>query len=278
MIFKVQDIINRSISNLYTISQIDFRYLSDTERDSIISEYGKIIDGVYTNICSEFDESLLEISKECTNQLNKLKSTLDKVRVYYKSRPSEKRFKRLKYELNLKDIKRYYNKKIMEVTLDKLNQWSLMEIYLENTRDIINDFDESILKVNYDIYNMDDVVNEISKHPMLVDDEFRTGDEIPAYILKIYFDYSSIIKWCNSIVELTYQKLTEYKNYIERDILSKSRNINQVCSKEICVSSVSAILFFSQVYILTESVLRFYMTIVLLSVKQLNDYIEIFIT
>lgn len=282
MILKIQDIINRTINDLYNISHIDMRYLSDDERLSLISEYTKIMDGVHTNVCSEFDESLVNISKICSDKLKLFKTTIDKLRVYYKSSPKQPNFIKLKYNLSLKDLKKYYNKKISEITLSQLKSKSLYELYIENCRSVINDLDPSILAKHYDIYNVDDSIAALISSPSYDKNNFQSDNEIITYLTKIYMEYTTILKWCDGIIESTYQKIIEYKQYVERDIKCRYKTgCNQFYAIDICTDVIYAILFFSQIYILTENILRFYMNLIVFNIdviitliKDINKPIE----
>jgi hypothetical protein len=253
------------------------RYLSDIDREDIISEYGKIIDGVYTNVCSEFDESVLDITKRCSNALNLLKMNTNKLRVLVNSSDKNDLIgKRIKYPITVDNLRHHLYKKLAESTINQLEQYSLYELYLMDVRNLVGDldnvFDTKVLLNNYDIYTINDAISSIATTELSVDDDKLTDMKMVNYLIKVYMDYSEIIKWCTETNESTYQKLTEYKQYLIRDINYKIKNTHYK-SVYCCTDIIYGILFFSRAYLVTEEVIKFYLSIILLSIELINKFI-----
>jgi hypothetical protein len=132
---------------------------------------------------------------------------------------------------------------------------------LKDIREIVGQFDSTILNDHYDIYTIDDICNTIPNIILLDNNQFDTIDSAVSYYIKLCLDFGYIIKWCKDINESTYQKLSKYKESLSRDI-SVNLITKQYRPIDCCANAMYGILFFSRAFTETENIIRFYLTII----------------
>jgi len=272
----IKDIVQKAINNLYIISGISAECMAENE--SPVSICTNIIDGVFMNLSSEFDETMTNNIKQLASLTNSLgvetvfvKNTYIKLDMLNASSIFKLKYRPDNDIANVlaKTLSGIKLADVMEFSIFKTieNDWTFMPKLLTMRNDSTGE------RVCVDHQTPDIAMNEYMNHTkqhasVLLSLEVDTLNNTEEYYKNIRNDINTLINFSTITTESVYRDLKAHKEYVERDIACNYKN-GKYQNSECCLLAMQSILFAAKVFLVTQQILTMYISAWNTNLKQL---------